>query len=77
MSSPLIATNTDVSIWMVADLMYTRCIRKLPVIDNNKVVGIITSTDLVNQLAVSTDDDIRKMYHESVIKVYKHYSPYN
>jgi predicted transcriptional regulator len=57
--------------------MYTRCIRKLPVIDNNKVVGIITSTDLVNQLAIATDEDIRKMYHESVIKVYKQYSPYN
>ena len=24
-----------------------------------------------------TEDDIQKMYHESVIKVYKQYSPYN
>ncbi|MCI4432809.1 MAG: CBS domain-containing protein [Nitrosopumilus sp.] len=77
MSSPLIATSLDVSVWQVADLMYTRGIRKLPIIDNNKVVGIITSTDLVNQLAIATDEDIRKMYHESVIKVYKQYSPYN
>ena len=77
MSSPLIATSLDVSVWQVADLMYTRSIRKLPVIDNNKVIGIITSTDLVNQLAIATDEDIRKMYHKSVIKVYKQYSPYN
>ena len=76
MSTPLIAIGPDESVWMVADLMYTRGIRKLPVIEDDKVIGIITSTDLVNQLAISTDEDIRKMYHESVIKVYKQYSPY-
>jgi CBS domain-containing protein len=77
MSSPLIATSPEETVLMAADLMYTRDIRKLPVIDNDKIVGMITATDLVNQLAVSTEDDIQKMYHESVIKVYKQYSPYN
>lgn len=77
MSTPLIAIGPDESVWMVADLMYARGIRKLPVIEDDKVIGIITSTDLVNQLAISTNEDIRKMYHESVIKVYKQYSPYN
>ena len=77
MSTPLIARIPDETVLMAADLMYTRDIRKLPVIDNDKVVGMITATDLVNQLAISTEDDIQKMYHESVIKVYKQYSPYN
>lgn len=77
MSSPLIATGPDETVLMAADLMHTRNIRKLPVIDNDQVVGMITSTDLVNQLAISTEDDIQKMYHKSVIKVYKQYSPYN
>ncbi|EGG41538.1 signal-transduction protein [Candidatus Nitrosarchaeum limnium SFB1] len=77
MSSPLLAIGPDESVWMVADLMYTRGIRKLPVIEDDQVIGIITATDLVNQLAISTDEDIRKMYHESVIKVYKKYSPYS
>lgn len=77
MSTPLIAIGPDESVWMVADLMYTRGIRKLPVIEDDQVIGIITATDLVNQLAISTNEDIRKMYHESVIKVYKHYSPYS
>ncbi|MEK6866383.1 MAG: CBS domain-containing protein, partial [Thermoproteota archaeon] len=71
MSTPLIAIGPDESVWMVADLMYTRGIRKLPVIEDDQVIGIITATDLVNQLAISTNEDIRKMYHESVIKVYK------
>jgi CBS domain-containing protein len=77
MSTPLIVIGPDESVWMVADLMYTRGIRKLPIVEDDKVIGIITATDLVNHLAISTDEDIRKMYHESVIKVYKQYSPYN
>jgi len=77
MSSPLIATSPDETVLMAADLMYTRDIRKLPVIDNDQVVGMITATDLVAQLAISTEEDIQKMYHETVIKVYKQYSPYN
>ena len=77
MSSPLIAINPDETVWMISDLMYTRSVRKLPVIENDQVIGIVTATDLVNQLAVSTDEDLQKMYHESVIKVYKKYSPYN
>jgi len=77
MSSPLIATSPDETVLMAADLMYTRDIRKLPVIDNDQVVGMITATDLVKQLAISTEDDIQKMYHETIIKVYKQYSPYN
>ena len=77
MSTPLITIGPDESVWMISDLMYTRGIRKLPVIEDDKVIGIITATDLVNHLAIATDDDIRRMYHESVIKVYKQYSPYN
>ncbi|MFB5624533.1 MAG: cyclic nucleotide-binding/CBS domain-containing protein, partial [Nitrosopumilus sp.] len=37
MSSPLIATSPDETVLMAADLMYSRDIRKLPVIDNDKV----------------------------------------
>ena len=77
MSSPLIAIGPDETVMMAADLMYTREIRKLPVIDDDKVVGMLTATDLVNQLAVSTEDDMIKMYHRSVSKIYKQYNPYN
>ena len=77
MSSPLIATSPDETVLMAAALLYPRDISKLPVIDNDQVVGMITATDLVKQLAISTEDDIQKMYHETIIKVYKQYSPYN
>jgi len=76
MSTPLITIGPNESVLMVADLMSARGIRKLLVAEDDQVIGIITATDLVNQLAISTDEDIRKMYHESVIKVYAQYSPY-
>ena len=77
MSSPLFAIGPDETVMMAADLMYTRDIRKLPVIDNDQVVGMLTATDLVNQLAISTEEDTIKMYHESVSRIYKQYNPYN
>ena len=77
MSSPLFSINSDESVRIAADLMHERKIRKLPVIDDEKVVGIITATDIVNLLAISVEEDIRDMYFHSVAKIYTNYSPYN
>ncbi len=51
MSSPLITINYDESIVAAAERMSSKKIRKLAVTDNGNIVGLITSTDLVNQLA--------------------------
>ena len=50
-SYPLQTISLNESILVAADLMSTKKIRKLVAVDDGKVVGIITSTDLVNQLA--------------------------
>jgi len=50
-SYPLQTINSNESILVAANLMSTKKIRKLVVVEDGKVVGIITSTDLVNQLA--------------------------
>jgi len=77
MSSPLFSINSDESVRIAADLMHERKIRKLPVIDDENVVGIITATDIVNLLSVSVEEDMRDMYFHSVAKIYTNYSPYN
>ena len=77
MSSPLFSINSDESVRTAADLMHDRGIRKLPVIDDENVVGMITATDIVNLLAVCVEDDMRDMYFHSVAKIYANYSPYN
>jgi len=50
-SYPLQTINSNESILVAADFMSTKKIRKLVVVEDGKAVGIITSTDLVNQLA--------------------------
>jgi len=51
MSSPLITINFDESISAAAERMVSKKIRKLAVTDNGNIIGLITSTDLVTQLA--------------------------
>ena len=51
MSSPLITINFDESISAAAQRMTSKKIRKLGVTDNGKIIGLITSTDLVTQLS--------------------------
>ena len=50
-STPLATIDANESIKTAANQMSTKKIRKLAVVENNNIVGIITSTDLVNQLA--------------------------
>ncbi len=51
MSSPLISIDPDSDLWVTSDLMSTRNVRKLPVITDDKVVGIITTSDIVKHIA--------------------------
>lgn len=55
-SYPLQTINYNESILTAAEQMTTKKIRKLAVVNDGKVVGIITSTDLVNQLAINKND---------------------
>ena len=51
MSSPLIFTDPNSDLWSASDLMSTRNVRKLPVLEDDKVVGIITASDIVKHIA--------------------------
>ncbi len=55
-SYPLVTIDSNESILDAANLMSSKKIRKLPVIEDEKVIGIITSTDLVNQLGLIKDN---------------------
>lgn len=47
MSSPLITIEPNAPLEEAAQMMIRRSIKKLPVLDNERLVGIITATDLV------------------------------
>ncbi len=51
-SMPLQTIGPNESILDAAKQMSSKKIRKLAVIENNKVIGIITTTDLTNQLSL-------------------------
>ncbi|MEM2856432.1 MAG: CBS domain-containing protein [Candidatus Nitrosocaldaceae archaeon] len=50
MSSPLITVQPNTPIGLAASLMVEHNIRRLPVIKNNKLVGIITSRNIIKEL---------------------------
>ena len=52
MSSPLITINYREQISVAAKMMSDNKVRKLAVAEKGKIVGLITSTDLVNQLTM-------------------------
>ena len=58
------------TIWQAADIMHIRNIRKIPVLEKDEVIGIITTTDLVNNFAMATKDTTRKTYTQSLSRVF-------
>jgi len=54
MSHPITFIGPHATLWVAAELMTTGKLRKLPVIDDDKVIGIITATDLINYMVLNS-----------------------
>ncbi|WP_452600404.1 CBS domain-containing protein [Pontimicrobium sp. MEBiC01747] len=50
MAKNLVSVNTNTTIKEVAEILAKKEFHALPVIDNDKLVGIVTTTDLINYL---------------------------
>lgn len=70
MSSPLIHISSGEGVWVAADLMYTRKIRRLPVLDEDVLMGIVSATDFVRLLTVCNSEDTRKMYYHALTRMF-------
>jgi len=53
MSSPLISISPETDINTAAELLSSRKIRKLPVIDDDEVIGILIASDIVEHITNS------------------------
>ncbi len=73
MSSPLIHVSSDQSAADVIDIMANKEIRKLPVIDEGRVVGIVTGTEFLRLFVQATDKDMQKAYQQYVKRVYSNW----
>ena len=50
MASNVVTVSSDTTIKEVSEILAQREFHALPVVDNNKLVGIVTTTDLINYL---------------------------
>ena len=61
MSSPIISIGAEETVWEAAELMKEKNIHKIPVQENNKIVGILTATDLVKICSLGSDSEMRRI----------------
>ena len=50
MAKNLVTVNSDTTVKEVAEILAKKEFHALPVVDNNELVGIVTTTDLINYL---------------------------
>jgi predicted transcriptional regulator len=56
MSTKMVSIESDKDITDASEIMKNKNVKRLPVVENEKVVGIITSTDIVNAMAKLAED---------------------
>ena len=61
MSKPLITIGPDETVWELSHLMKTKNIHKVPVIENDNLIGIVTNTDLVSLASLGSDSEMRRI----------------
>jgi CBS domain-containing protein len=71
MSSPLIVIDPDETIWELAELMKQKRIHKVPVVEKNKLVGIVTATDLTRLCSIGSDSEMSKICNQILLRMQK------
>ena len=69
MSAPVVSIEPDASLRDAAALMLKSGVKRLPVISNGRLVGIITDTDLVSGSSLGLNEilsDLLEMHRESI-----------
>ena len=68
-SFPLIVTGPDETVWEAAEIMKTKNIHKLPVQDGDKVIGIVTTSDIVKICSIGSDSQMRHLCDQILIRL--------
>ena len=69
MSSPLIVISPDESVWELAEIMKLRRIHKVPVVRENRLVGIVTTTDLTKLCSAGSDSEMRRVVDQILLRM--------
>jgi CBS domain-containing protein len=69
MSSPLIVINPDDSVWELAQLMKSRKIHRIPAVKDNRLVGIVTTSDVVKLCSIGSDSELTKITEQILLRM--------
>jgi len=69
MSAPLIVVNPEETVWDAAEIMRVKGIHKLPVQEGTKMVGIVTTTDLVKLCSYGSDSQMRNICDQILMRM--------
>ncbi len=69
MSTPLVVISPEETLWEAAEIMSKKDIHKLPIQDKNKIVGIITASDLVQICSVGSDSEMGKICDSILLRI--------
>jgi len=69
MSLPLTTVDPDETVWDAAEIMRTKGIHKLPVQEGTKIVGIVTTTDLVEICSYGSDSQMRNICDQILMRI--------
>lgn len=69
MSSPLIVINPDDSVWDLAQLMKMRKIHRVPAVKESKLVGIVTTSDIVKLVGIGSDSEMAKITEQILLRM--------
>lgn len=69
MSSPLITLDPEDTVWDASELMKEKSIHKLPVKENEKIIGIVTTTDIVKICSVGSDSEMRRICDQILLRM--------
>ena len=71
MSTPLIPVSPDETLWESAEIMKKNKIHKVPVQQNNKIVGILTASDIVKICSLGSDSSMREICDQILLRISK------
>ncbi|RDJ31849.1 MAG: CBS domain-containing protein [Crenarchaeota archaeon] len=71
MSSPLITIDSDETVWEAAEIMKTKNIHKVVATENDTIVGIITTSDLVKICSAGSDSEMRRICDQILLRMEK------
>jgi len=70
-SSPLITIKSGETVWEASETMKEKGIHTLPVMDNDQITGIVTTTDIVKIASVGSDSEMRRICDQIILRMEK------